>query len=518
MYVHFMKKTVFCLSSFSLIFLLIFNGPILLKDFLNYKSIPFYALLETLKSSAYIMFAVFGLFFGLSINRYLFILTSLVLFLISCFSIYYIYEFGLTITPQVIKVVFYDEIADGLELISIKLVLYLIFVLTIWILLSRKYIKELSVFKPTWYKILSIVFLLISINFLAKPPYKLLKHFLPWQTTNAVFLFFNKPPEAQKLDISENAIFKNENNENLTTILVIGEGARYDHFGINGYELDTTPLLAKEKGVFSFDATSCASMTYLSVSCMLSRHSKDRFNINSNETTIISLFNKIGFQTSWFGTQNLLKYFENQLGGSFYDEAKTLIIPGGSALYQMNDHDEVMLPLIEDYLKKDGSKFIIIHTVGSHWDYAKRYPKEFEKFNPGCRPPTWGKRDMRDCSDKALISIYDNSILYTDFVLSKIIDLIRDKNSFMIYVSDHGQSLGENGIYAQGGTAPEQFNIPFIFWGSEKYYKNNKNVKEALAARKNNKISHDYVFHSLLGCSNIDSPIIDQSLNICSIK
>jgi len=502
---------------FAAVFFALFNSHVFAQDFNNYKSMPYQASLEILKNSAYVYLALSLLFFGLSCNWILFSISSVFLFLSTAVATYYTWALGITITPEIIKVVFHNDVADAFELVSIKILLWGIFCFFTIFYLLRNYLRnKVNYTLPKWYIFLQVILLTLSVRFLIKPDFKIFKHFMPWQVTSSVSLYLEKSPQITKTDISKEFEFSSTPSSDKVVVLVIGESARYDHFGVNGYERDTTPLLSKTENLFSFYANSCASVTYLSVSCILSRHEKDNFDVNLNETSIISIFNKLGFSTSWFATQNLRKYFENQIGGTFYDEAKTLILPGGSALFITNSHDEIILPLFNDFLEKKGNKFIVIHTFGSHWDFSKRYPESFNKFQPSLKGLSIGSRDYRDPTNEELINTYDNSILYTDYILSNIINRLKDKNSFMIYVSDHAVSLGENGNYGQGGSAPEQFEIPFIFWGSNDFWKNNPNFKDSIASKSKTKLSHDYVFHSLLGCSGINSNVIDQSLNLCS--
>jgi lipid A ethanolaminephosphotransferase len=508
-----MKITIKPSFVLSLVFFALYCAPTILLDLIKYKSEIVLGILEVSKNAAYILITLFFIFYGLSISRISLIAGSIFIYLTGAIGSYYNIIFGIKITPEIIKVAFHNDITEASELLSIKLIIWNIISVIISTNLSIKFSKEF-IFN-TKEKILSIFILYGSINFLINPKYKLFEKFQPWQITSSLSKYISNSPKSQITDISKQANYISTKN-NRTAVLIIGESARYDHFSLNGYERDTNPILSKKSNLFSFNARSCSNLTYLSVSCLLSRLDNREFDPTKNETSIISIFNKVGFDTSWFGTQTILNYFKDTGGGSFYDEAKTLILPGGSTLYNMNDYDEKMIPFINDAIKKEGNKLIIIHTSGSHWDYANRYPKEFEKFKPICPSPFWGKRDQTDCEIDKLPNIYDNSILYTDYFIGEIINLLDQEEAFVIYTSDHGESLGENGIFGHGGSAPEQFEVPFIFWGSKKFFNAENSLIEHLKEMKNKKINHDYVFHSLLGCSGIKSDSINQELNLCS--
>jgi glucan phosphoethanolaminetransferase (alkaline phosphatase superfamily) len=318
----------------------------------------------------------------------------------------------------------------------------------------------------------------------------------------------------KKIDISNLYQFSDLSDDNIVGVLVIGESARYDHFGINGYERNTTPLISKIPNLFSFKASACANITYNSVPCMLTRFTGKEIDRVMEESGFLSILTKLGFNTDWIGTQSLLQYFKSIDSNTAYDEVNMAILPGGSALYKMNDYDEVMLPYLENILTKQGKKFIVLHTSGSHWNYAARYPENYKIFTPTCSSKS--KIDQSSCTIEELINSYDNSILYTDYILDQIIKLLTDKNAFMIYVSDHGESLGEDGVFAHGSHMTlEQTTIPLIFWSSNSFIEHHPKLLNNLSKRMNQNLSHDNIFHSTLDCAGIEGEIIDKSMSLC---
>ena len=168
-----------------------------------------------------------------------------------------------------------------------------------------------------------------------------------------------------------------------------------------------------------------------------------------------------------------------------------------------------MLPYFESEIAKTNKSLIVLHTTGSHWNYSARYPQKFSKFAPSCDELS-GKRDHSACGIDRLVNSYDNSILYTDYFLSEVIERLQGKNAFVIYVSDHGESLGEDGFYGHGGDIrPEQMKVPLLVWFSDKFLKN-KSLKTNIQP-----LSHDNIFHSLLHCSDVKSEIIDPEMSLC---
>jgi lipid A ethanolaminephosphotransferase len=159
--------------------------------------------------------------------------------------------------------------------------------------------------------------------------------------------------------------------------------------------------------------------------------------------------------------------------------------------------------------------FIVLHQMGNHGPaYYKRYPKSFEKFTPVCETS-----QLEECSKEAIDNAYDNAILYTDYFLSRVIALLKNNSAAfetsMLYVSDHGESLGENGLYLHGlpyFLAPDtQTQIPVIMWFGENY---DEIDNESLRLKRNNSYSHDNLFHTILGLMEVQSEVYNNDMDI----
>ena len=190
-----------------------------------------------------------------------------------------------------------------------------------------------------------------------------------------------------------------------------------------------------------------------------------------------------------------------------------------------------MLKPLQDILNKtsnDENLLIVLHTYGSHSKYDDRYTKNFKKFGPTCssiehslKNKLLASRSSCNFSVEASNS-YDNTILYTDYFLSQVINILKPYKSMMMYVSDHGESLGENGIYLHGykyDSAPkEQLHVPYMIWFSHEFLNDKKIASNLKVASENifKKIDQSSVFHSLLDCINVDSDIIDNKKSVCS--
>lgn len=501
----------------SLFYCILFNSSIILYKIDQFNIYQTSFILDLIKESIYSYLLLSLFFLGLGFNYYTFIIVSTFLFITGAISSYYILCFKITPNLKIIESFFATNIDEVTELLSIKLVIWIILSLTILLYTLKEFNLKKNEQKFL-HKILSLLIFsyMIFATILSNNKDKYVKQYLPFIYLSNIYSYVqNNITEKGIIDINQDFKFFDHSSDDIIGVLVIGESARYDHFSINGYERETTPNLKKISNLWSFQAVSCANNTIRSVSCMLSRHdSKNFFSNKIAETSIISVLNNLGFEPLWLSTQTLLKYYSNR-SHNIYDEAKAFIIPGGTISLKRNDYDEKLLPFFKAALKD--KRFIIVHMSGSHWKYNYRHKEEFTYFRPACNIKGG---DPRDCGQKELINSYDNTILYTDFILSELISLLKDKNAFLIYVSDHGESLGENGVFCHGSEefVKEQYDIPFMIWTSNKFIENNPNFKHHIENNIPKIINHDYVFHSVLGCLNIESAILNKSLSLCPLK
>ncbi|HJD66987.1 MAG TPA: phosphoethanolamine transferase [Rickettsia endosymbiont of Bembidion lapponicum] len=497
------------------IYCLLFNSAILIYKFDYYKATIFRGILELSKDFCYIYIFSFIAFFGLSVHRLALKIGSCFLFITSAIASYYIYFFKITPTKQVIGSFFSTDLNEVYEITSIKLIIWMIFSLFTCLYTLKSFATSDT--KSFVTKLLSAACLLIFLYNIITPSFKILKNYFPIQYLHNTYLNFAGSLGGKnhaQIDISKQYNFVDNSDNDIIGVLVIGESARFDHFGINGYMRDTTPRLKNIENLTSFKAKSASNLTYISIPSLLSRYPASKIEDNKLENSFLSVLTNLGFNTTWVGTQTLMRNLANFDLGTIYNDVNFTIVPGGSALFSLNDHDGKMLPFVQEIISNSSKQFIVVHTSGSHWNYTARYPREFEQFAPICSERI--KSDASNCEQLALVNSYDNSILYTDFFLSNLIDLLKDKNAFLLYVSDHGESLGENGYYGHGGPLiAEQTTVPFLVWMSDEFKQKHPESVASIKNYANNEISHDYIFHSILDCLNIDSEIVDKSLSLC---
>ncbi|GAA0598397.1 phosphoethanolamine--lipid A transferase [Paenochrobactrum glaciei] len=301
----------------------------------------------------------------------------------------------------------------------------------------------------------------------------------------------------------------------LLTVVVVGETARAQNFSLNGYNRETNPELKKRDVIAFTNTTSCGTETSVSVPCMFSPfprtdYSSAKFKGSEN---LLDVLQYAGVKVEWW---------ENNTGDKGVADRSKLIDLQNSNDPKYCDGGECLDQILSDYLRDhlkdfDGNTTLVLHMTGSHGPaYYMRYPPEMARFKPECRTA-----EFSECEDSQIVNAYDNTILYTDKILSQIIDILKANEdnfvSSMIYMSDHGESLGESGLYLHAAPyfiAPDtQTHIPFITWFSPDYQAVTGTDLSCLRASTAEESSHDNLFHTVLGMMNVKTSVYDRSLD-----
>ncbi len=307
-------------------------------------------------------------------------------------------------------------------------------------------------------------------------------------------------------DFNYGAVKKDTLNIPEIYVLVIGETARKNNFHLLGYHRNTTPNLSKIKNLSYFsNVKSAANLTSLSMPFIVTRATPRTNTISVEEPAIINVFKEAGFKTYWLTNQ------PTGIGGitGFYsrlaDSYKSIAVSVDVAKF-----DEFLLPELNAILEDTSNtkKFIVIHTLGSHFRYNFRYPKRFEKFTPTVSK-TLSLNANNVSLKKEFVNSYDNSILYTDYILSEIIGRLENTKSvaYMYYISDHGENLYDDDreYLMHGLVNPTKYEIeiPLFVWKSDQYTNNYLIKSQVLEQNRNSRISTVNTFHTLLDLANI---------------
>jgi glucan phosphoethanolaminetransferase (alkaline phosphatase superfamily) len=305
-------------------------------------------------------------------------------------------------------------------------------------------------------------------------------------------------------------------------VMVIGETVRFDHLGFNGYARGTTPRL-QQRGVVSLGRVeSCDTVTRISVPCMLTRATPTNLEPIKTERSLVTVFRHAGFATTWISNQARIwdgsfwnsKEFMNTLTTALASEAEQVVWANRDGeVIRSRTNDGTLLQPFASAAREPGVNLIVVHMIGSHWHYDSHYPEAFKQFQPTC-----ADHDARRCSEQAVINSYDNTLVYTDFILSEFIDAMRDRDAILFFASDHGESLFEDGRVGHfpDSTQPEQRAAGGFVWMSPRFRERMPEAVTRLQRAAARSVSHDQLFHSVLDCAGIESEVVDRTLSVCA--
>jgi lipid A ethanolaminephosphotransferase len=303
-------------------------------------------------------------------------------------------------------------------------------------------------------------------------------------------------------------------------LLVLGETARSGNFSVNGYARPTTPMLAKENIASQRNAWSCGTSTAASLPCMFSNFGREAWDSRpANYEGLLDVLQRAGLAVLWIDNQSGCKGVCERVPNINTSQLK---VPG---LCDSGEcFDEVMLNNLDERIatlsaeRRAKGVVVVMHQMGSHGPaYYKRSPQAGKHFQPECTDNA-----LQSCDRQGLINAYDNSIVYTDQLLGKAIQWLkgraRQNAAAMLYLSDHGESLGENNLYLHGmpyGIAPDvQKHVPWITWLSPEFEERSRITTACLQKNLDARISHDNYFHSVLGLMNVQTQVYKAGLDM----
>jgi lipid A ethanolaminephosphotransferase len=302
-------------------------------------------------------------------------------------------------------------------------------------------------------------------------------------------------------------------------VLVIGETARADNWGLSGYARQTTPQLAQLPLINFNDVTACGTSTEVSLPCMFApvgRRNYDEARIRGSES-LLHVAARAGVAVHWRDNQSGCK---GVCEGLSHDTVNTALAPG---LCQGDRClDEGLLRGLDERLRAlhngRGTQLLVLHMLGNHGpSYHRRYPPAFERFTPVCRHDDLGR-----CTREEIVNAYDNALLYTDHVLATLIGTLSahadQVDTALYFVSDHGESLGEKNLFLHGVPyviAPrEQTQVPMVMWWSAGFGRSAGLNADCMRARAREPAAHDHLFHSLLALLDVKTSLYAPAFDV----
>lgn len=453
-------------------------------------------------------------------------LTISLFILVSAAAQYFIMSFGIIIDRSMVTNILDTTPAESFALLSPRMVVVLLLSGALMVLIAWwiKIKAPVSAWRSIISRLVSIAVSALLIVFVALLFYKdyaslfrnnkeLVKSLSPSNSITAGLSWYshhrmdNLPLVRIGEDAQQRAQMQNGPRKNLT-ILIVGETSRAANFSLGGYAHDTNPRLKQDNVVYFPNTTSCGTATAISVPCMFSNMPRQNYDeeLAHHQEGLLDIIQRAGIQVLWNENDGGCKGACDRVP---HQDVTALNLPG--LCIDGECQDEALFHQLEDYINNlQHDSVIVLHTIGSHGPtYYNRYPAAFRKFTPTC-----DTSQIQTCTQEQLVNTYDNTILYIDYIVDKAIKLLQSKQdkftTSLVYLSDHGESLGEDGVYLHGlpySIAPEtQKHIPMLIWLSEDYQKRYGVDNQCLqkeAQQKN--FSQDNLFSTMLGMTGVST-------------
>lgn len=443
------------------------------------------------------------------------------MFLLAAVAAYFMDTYNVIIDADMLANALQTDAAEAADLLSFRMLAYLLLVGVLpSVLLVRAELVTSGLRSAIWTRLrwsgvatlVAAALVLVSSAFYSSfvREHKNLRYYAnPLTPIYSVYKYARRSTLAAPVavrPIGEDAHIPAADKSRELVVLVVGETARTDRFSLNGYPRRTNPEL-EQRGVISFTGMSaCGTSTAISVPCMFSLLGADGYSKQAAaaQENLLDVLSHAGIHVLWRDNNSSSKGVAERVPEEDFSD------PGANPVCDVECRDEGMLAGLQDYIDGQamGDILVVLHQMGSHGPaYYKRYPPAFRAFKPTC-----DTNQLDSCSDEAIGNTYDNSILYTDFFLSRVIDLLQANDSAfetaLMYVSDHGESLGEAGVYLHGlppFVAPEeQTSVPVILWFGKNFHAADRT---ALARIRHQPFTHDTVFHTVLGLFEVESGV-----------
>ncbi len=483
-------------------------------------------------SVPFLLMSLLVIVFSLFSIKYIIKPAFILLTIVSALVFYATYEYGVVFDYSMMVNVVETDNAEAFAYLNIYAVIFFVLLGVIpAVLIALVNIKYHSAPKELLLRVklvvaALIVFLLIAFFFYSnyaafgRNNKELKRYIIPIQFIDSSYKvirdkYFSEPLVFKILDDAPSLKTPEQDNQQVT-ILVIGETARAMNFSYNGYHRDTNTYTKAFDPIYFQNVTSCGTATAVSVPCLFSAQKRENFDkkLADHQQNFLDIAKLAGADVIWVDNNSGCKGVCKRIETIEIPTNKSHPLCDGDYCF-----DEVLLPELTKKLSHLQAKntLIVLHMIGSHGPtYYRRYPKKLAKYKPDCP-----RSDIQNCSQEQLINTYDNTIAYTDYVLAKIINILTElpqKNiqASMLYISDHGESLGENGAYLHGfpyAFAPdEQIEVPMLFWSTANDTSIDKQCLRQKATTET--YSHDNVFSTLLDLTNIKTSAYQQSDDI----
>lgn len=433
-----------------------------------------------------------GFLYLLSLNKWIFLIVFSILFLGYCCFSFWAYSQDVSVTPALIHSVFETKADIAMDVITLPYLLFFLLALIVLLCILKWHSRLNRTLGFKYFIIPALLCMSLFFVLEQKRPGNL-KNRLPYNVVYGIKTYSETPSLQLKKDIPSVTTA----TDSLKVVFVLGETVRADHLGLNGYERNTTPRLSEERNLISYPGL-FTSKTYTATSVPQLLTDENLEDSTREFLSVYTVANKAGFHTTWIANQTVEKSFSPIVETN---KEQVLVDKYKSEFSFDKKRDEAMLPLLDSVLRLNPKQLITLHMIGSHWWYENRYTDIHRKFRP-----VIDSKYIPSLSNEQLINSYDNTILYLDHFLAEVISRLKTEEipSAMVYVSDHGELLGEDGkwLHAQEGEALK--NPAYMIWLSDAFLAKYPELTVALSEEQFLAITTDVIFYRLLEILGIE--------------
>lgn len=490
-------------------------------------------------ASFMVVFSIYFLVLQLFAWKWTAKIVAILLVIIGGFSAYFVNTLGITITSDQVQNMMQTDIREAKGLMSMHLFVWVLFTVILPVMLISffrirdekvvaRIVKKLGFSVASLAVVAGLAFTFyIDFAQIFRENRDLKGMISPQNAIASTLSYYHKKAPKQNLPLiryGEDAHLVEQVSQKAPKlmVLVVGETARAESFSLNGYAKNTNPELSKLNVMNFSQVSSCGTATAVSVPCMFSGMPRINYDeqLASHREGMLDIAQRAGYKVTWIDNNSGCK--------GACDRVEQYQIPQKIKEKWCDAEGECLDGILVDSLKqylsdipKDDtqSRLIVLHQMGSHGPaYYKRSTDEFKPFKPTC-----DSNAIQGCDSKALINSYDNSIVYTDHILSEVIKSLQENQKFSTafwYLSDHGESTGEKGLYLHGAPyamAPtQQTHIPMVLWFSPEWKKQHAQQVACLDKSKNANLSQDNLFPTMLSVLGVKTKVIDSKYDVMS--
>ena len=493
-------------AALSLIYGLLFITP----EFADSPFVGFKILAVTVSKWAFLTFCASGLLCLLSVNRIVFAVTFPILVVLSGGVAFFQLSVGVGLSPGVVDLAMANGFSVWMTLFSWQLAAALVcsLLFSAAIVYVRWAYVSMDVMRLDCVA-LGVAIMLVPLGISQKIKESILSR-MPYTVYHSLKTYMDMRRELSvvRTTYDDTPAVRHDNAPDV--FVVIGESLRADHLPMNGYGRNTLPLMSRDTILVSYpNIVSDSYYTHACVPMIMTDNDSLRRDNAFTEQSFIPLFRKAGYETVWFANQDLSESF-----AVFAHEADTLVYCNNvMSVYNFSNYlDTDILPLYDSWhggRRGDKPELAVFHTIGSHWWYKSHYPDAEGNFKPEL-----DSHDVGSATHEQIINSYDNTILATDRFLAALVDRLRDRNAIMIYVSDHGENLGEHGEYLHVNGYEETRRPACMIWFSEEYARNFPDKADAIRRNRFVDGNTDRIFHTVIDAASLQTDAYTPSRSL----